>query len=224
MTNLLIAASFWILSHFALSSTPLRAMLVKRFGEKKYLLIYSLIAISALAYFIWSYTQLGMSDQFWTSSMATRWASFLLMPLAFIFIAGSFVTTNPTVVGQGYKLKKIAAGAGMIRITRHPFQWGVFIWALAHILANGDFGSLIFFGTFSITSLIGTLLIDRKKSAKGDDWKSFKNVTSNLPFWAIYQRTNHFKISELWLPICLGLLAHGVLLWGHKYYSGVALF
>lgn len=45
---------------------------------------------------------------------------------------------------------KLAQGAdiarGIVRITRHPFLWGVALWALVHFIVNGDLASVILSG------------------------------------------------------------------------------
>ncbi|MEE8058372.1 MAG: NnrU family protein [Pseudomonadales bacterium] len=225
MTNLVVAAVVWVISHLGISSTKLRPALVARLGEWGYICIYSLIAVAAFAYLIWSYSCLGVSEYLWNPTLVLRWVALLLMPIALIFVVGSLVTANPTIVGQSGKLAGIGSGSGMIRITRHPFQWGVVMWAAAHVLAKGDVGSLVFFGAFGSVSLLGTVLMDRKKSAQlGADWTSFSNVTSNIPFAAIIKGRNRFCLDELWLPISIGLSAYALLLWwGHKFISGVAI-
>ena len=34
--------------------------------------------------------------------------------------------------------------SGLLKITRHPVQWGILLFASAHLLANGDSASIIF--------------------------------------------------------------------------------
>jgi hypothetical protein len=48
MTNLVIASLFLPLSHFLISSTALRTMLVRRLGEGYFSLAYSVVALSLL--------------------------------------------------------------------------------------------------------------------------------------------------------------------------------
>jgi uncharacterized membrane protein len=80
---------------------------------------------------------------------------------------------------------------GMIRITRHPFLWGVALWALVHLAANGDLASTIFFGSLLVLALGGTTTIDAKRRRVfGDAWQRFADVTSNVPFAAILTGRN----------------------------------
>ena len=52
MSELLVAAVVLLASHFGIASTPLRAWLVARFGERVYLVLYSLIAFAAIGWLI----------------------------------------------------------------------------------------------------------------------------------------------------------------------------
>jgi uncharacterized membrane protein len=147
------------------------------------------------------------------------------MPVALVFMLGGFLAKNPTALGQEAQVKTIGEGTGLVRITRHPFQWAVVLWATAHILANADAASVVFFGSLGLLSLLGTFLIDVKKArAMGADWTQFARVTSNIPFVAILAGRNRLVWGELRLPIIIGLAGYALLLWGHVYVSGVALF
>ena len=127
-----------------------------RIGERAYLGVYSLLAAVTLIYLIIVYNRLPHADFLWTPTPALRGVAMAIMPVAFVFLLGAFVTRNPTSVGQESTLKAIGQGAGLIRITRHPLQWAIVLWAIAHIIANGDAASLVFFGSLGILSLAGT--------------------------------------------------------------------
>ncbi|MES2432676.1 MAG: NnrU family protein [Pseudomonadota bacterium] len=44
---------------------------------------------------------------------------------------------------------------------RHPMLWGVVVWAVAHLLVNGDQASLVLFGGMAIWALVSMVLINR---------------------------------------------------------------
>jgi uncharacterized membrane protein len=225
MGQLLFAGALFIAAHLGVSSTSLRSALVGRIGERAYLGVYSLLAAVTLIYLIIVYNRLPHADFLWTPTPALRGVAMAIMPVAFVFLLGAFVTRNPTSVGQESTLKGIGQGAGLIRITRHPLQWAIVLWAIVHIIANGDAASLIFFGSLGILSLVGTFLIDMKKARSATaDWPAFAAATSNVPFAAILQGRNRFVPGELRVPILAGLVAYAVIVWGHAWISGVALF
>jgi uncharacterized membrane protein len=95
-------------------------------------------------------------------------------------------------------LDDVHAVHGILRITRHPFLWGLTLWALAHMIANGDLAALVLFGSLLVLCLIGTRSIDAKRQrAFGDRWERFAALTSNIPFAAIKEGRNQLKIAEI---------------------------
>jgi uncharacterized membrane protein len=93
---------------------------------------------------------------------------------------------NPTSLKQEGFAGKDGTIKGVLRITRHPFLWGVVIWSGFHLLANGDLASIVLFGTFFVTALLGTFSIDAKRRRKmGAAWDAFAAKTSNIPFGAV---------------------------------------
>jgi uncharacterized membrane protein len=108
---------------------------------------------------------------------------------------------------------------GMLRITRHPVMWAIGLWALSHLLANGDLASILFFGTFTVMALAGTLLIDAKRTRRPPaGWGVFLQATSNVPFAAILERRQRFVPREIGLTRVAGALGlYVVLLWAHPY-------
>ena len=136
---------------------------------------------------------------------------------------------NPTTVGMEGSLQGEGAAEdlarGVTRITRHPFQWSVVLWAGTHLAANGDQVSVVFFTTFLVLGLLGGALIDRKKAAAlGADWQPYAQVTSNVPFAAILSGRNRLVLRELIAPVAVGLVGYLALFWGHDWVAGVRLY
>lgn len=225
MGELLLAGIVFVVAHLGVSSTSLRAVLVRTIGERAYLGVYSLLAAVTLVWLIVAYNHASHAEFLWLPSQAARSIPFIVMPIAFTFMLGGFMARNPTAVGQESQVRTVGQGTGLVRITRHPFQWSVVLWSVAHIIANGDVASLVFFGSLGTLSLAGSHLIDLKKARTiGADWGTFAAATSNIPFRAIVQGRNRLVLSELALPLIVGFAAYGLVIWGHAYVSGVALF
>lgn len=217
MATLVLATAVFLLTHF-IASTPLRPALVRAIGEARYRGIYVLAAFATLGWMIWAYARVPAQPPLWTP---LRHAPLIVMPFALILIAGGLVRMNPTAVGAERLLKEAEPAQGMIRVTRHPFMWGVILWAAAHILANGDAKSAVFFGGFLALAALGTVLIDHRKRAL-PDWPRFAQRTSNLPFLAIVQGRNRVVGSEIgWKRPAMALLVYAVLLWMHPWLFGV---
>jgi uncharacterized membrane protein len=190
MTNLILATTAFLATHFV-SSTPLRAALVAKLGEWPYRGVYSLVAIVTLGWMIWAYVG-APREPLWTGM---RHLPVVVMPFAFVLIACGY-WRNPTMVGADKLLRSEEPARGMIRITRHPIMWAIMLWAAAHVLARGELKSLLFFGSFLVLAGVGTILMDRKKTAN-PDWPRFAALTSNVPFVAIAQERNRIVWREI---------------------------
>jgi len=183
--ELALAAAFLLLTHFGLSSTPLRQVLVDRIGEGPYRGLYSLIAVVALAWLILAY---GAAPHvpLWAWAPWQNYVPLVIMPVALLLVVGGLTVRNPTAVGQDDALQEDEAVRGLLRITRHPFLWGAGLWGLAHLVPNGDLASMIFFGTLATLGILGAALIDAKRRGLGGaDWRRFERASSFIPFAAI---------------------------------------
>jgi len=225
LLELCLAGAVFVATHLGLSSTRLRSTLAGKLGERGFLAFYSIVAVVAIVWLVAAYRASGTTTALWGGDPHLRWAAFALMPIAFVSLVGGFLVRNPTAVGQESQVGAAGEGAGMLRITRHPFQWAVVLWALVHIVANGDLASIVFFGSLGAVSLAGTFLIDRKKAARlGAAWLPFANATSNVPFAAIVAGRNRLVVGELVLPLAIGVALYAlVLLWAHRWIAGAPL-
>ncbi|MGH6943064.1 MAG: NnrU family protein [Geminicoccaceae bacterium] len=222
MSQLVLAAAFLLVSHYGISSTPLRAWLIERLGEGAYRGLYSLIALGAVIWLVIAWRQAPYVD-LWPPYAWAAWLALLLMPIALILLVAGVSAPNPTSVGTPGALDRPDAAQAILRITRHPVMWAIALWALLHLLANGDLASLILFGTFTVLALIGTLLIDAKYARRrGADWQRFANETSNLPFAAIAGGTQRLAFAEIgWPRVVVALALYVVLLALHPFLFGV---
>jgi len=228
MALMLPASLLFLGTHLGISSTRLRGRLVDMLGEGGYLAAYSAVAALTLGLLIWIYSALPRFDYLWLPSPALYLVPKIVMPLAMILLVGGFMVRNPTAVGQDSVLKDggdaESLTRGVTRITRHPFQWSVVLWAATHIIANGDRVSLVFFGTFLVLGLAGGVLIDRKKADRlAADWAPFARVTSNVPFAAILSGRNRLAAGELIGPVLVGLAVYALAFWAHPWLSGVRI-
>src|SRR5688572_7498996 len=217
MIQLVVATGVFLVAHFV-PSTPLRAALVRSTGERGYLGLYVLVAFATLGWMIYAYNRAPL-EPLWPG---LRLLPAIVLPFAFILIVCGVLSRNPTAVAQEKVLKADEPARGILRVTRHPIQWGILLWAAAHLLARGDLKSVIFFGGFLALSALGMVLIDaRKARTLGGDWKRFADVTSNLPFVAIAQGRNRFNAAEIGIakPL-IGLAVYTVFFLLHPWLFG----
>lgn len=229
MLELLFAGILFVGAHLLVSNTRLRPLLMRRLSPSGYAGLYSVLALATLVYFVMAYNDAPRLGYFWPLDPMLYWVPKALMPLAFTFLAGGILgaTSTPQAL-QGCAADAAALAkltGGIHRITRHPVQWAIILWAASHLAANGDAASVFFFSGFLALALVGSWFADRKKArAFGDDWAAFAAATSNLPFAAIASGRNGFAWRELAVPTAVGLALYLAFFWGHRWVSGVDVF
>lgn len=224
MRNLVIAALFLIGTHLGIASTQLRSQLVATIGEGTYRLLYSLIALVAIAWLVHAWSTAPVRF-LWIPGSGLRHLPLLVMPLACLLLVCALSQRNPTALGQAPDPDTAEPARGIVRVTRHPMLWAVTLWAIVHVLANGDLASLIFFGAFGVLALAGTVLIDaRRTEERPPGWGVFLQRTSNVPFLAILERRQRFVASEIGLArLAAALALYVALIWLHPALFGVAV-
>jgi uncharacterized membrane protein len=186
MLSLIAAAVFFLLIHFGVSGTRLRGSLVATLGAGPYRGLFSLASLGGIVWLASAYRH-APNVETWGLLLSLRPAALVVAFLGVLLMVIGLASPNPTSVGmEGTIVKGADAVHGVTRITRHPFLWGVALWALAHLVVNGDLASLILFGSLLLLALGGTASIDAKRSRQlGQNWQQFAARTSNIPFGAI---------------------------------------
>ena len=222
MTSLAAAAALFLGLHILISGTAARGIIVARIGERPYRGLFSLASLGALVWLVWAY---GRAEriELWDAGAGARHLALVVMPFAFILLFAAFTTRNPTMVGMEGAAASDKAAGGILAITRHPFLWAVVLWALSHLLANGDGASLVLFGTLLMVALAGPVLIDRKRArADGQSWERFVRLTSNVPFAALLARRTRLSLGQIgWWRIAGGLALYAAALLAHGPVIGV---
>jgi len=203
MGSLLAAALAFVGIHVFISGTGLRQRIVGRIGERGFRALFSVLSAVAIVWLCRAYADAEYVE-LWGTVDTLRPAALVAMFLAFLLASTGLTTPNPTAVGGDQALDQPVRG--ILRITRHPFLWGVALWAATHLLMNGDVASVIFFGSFLLLALIGPLSIDAKRRQRfGTGWDRFAALTSNVPFGAVLAGRNSIRVGELgWWRVALG--------------------
>jgi len=126
--------------HTLTTQRELRAQVIASVGEGGYKIGYVLASLLGLVLIVWGfahYRATGMIDV-WYPPKAFKHITLALMLPAVILVVASYIR------GRIYTALK------------HPMLAGVKLWAAAHLLANGDLGSIILFGSF-----LGWAVFDR---------------------------------------------------------------
>ena len=226
MTMLAVAAAVFVLMHLLISGTRLRDRITGAIGERPYMGLFSLASVAALAWLIIAFApargQPG-DTVFWTITPVTRHITIALVLIAFLLAVPGLLTNSPTRVAGGAVVDQPAAVSGMTRVSRNPFLVGVAVWAAAHLLVNGALSAIFLFGSLLILGVFGPLSIDAKrKRALGARYEAFMAQTSNIPFAAIVQGKQKFKLGEIWWRLLVGLALFALVLMFHQKMFGVS--
>ena len=104
---------------------------IAKLGLNGYRALFALVSIAGLALIVWGFGQYhAHAPQIWSPPAFMRHITVGLMLFAVIFFTAAFIPSHIKA-----KLK-------------HPMLAGVKTWALAHLLSNGDLGSILLFGAF----------------------------------------------------------------------------
>ncbi len=223
MELLAIAALAFLATHLGVSATPLRGVLVNSLGEGPYQGLYSLVAVVTLGLMIYAYGSVPHHDYLWLPSQGLHLLAMALMLLSSVLLAMGLLSKNPTSVGMASAVKHEIAG--IFRITRHPVQWAFLLWAISHVLANGDVATIILAGTIGLVSGLGMLAIDARRRREVDaDWQAFYQSTSTMPFAALIAGRTRLALGDLnWVAFAAGLALYAVFYWLHGTIAGVPL-
>ncbi len=222
MTGLIIACLAFLIFHLGISSSPLRGSLIGMLGENGYLGLYSLLAAASLAAMIYTWSGIEHSAWLWQPSPVAWKVTKILMLFSIVLLVTGTLTKNPVAVKMEGALDE--EPAGILKITRHPTQWAILLYAVAHLISNGDEASVVLFGTLALLSGIGMFAIDRRKQASGDArWNRFFETTSLVPFAALLAGRTTLRLSEInWYAVALGVILYGCIYWFHHMVSGGA--
>jgi uncharacterized membrane protein len=132
--------------HVLTTRRNLRAQLIAMGGETVYKIGYALASAAGLALIVW-----GFADY-----RATGWVDIWFPPKAFKHITVALMLPAVILVVASYIRGRIFTAL------KHPMLAGVKLWAAAHLLANGDLGSIILFGSFLAWAVFDRISLKRR--------------------------------------------------------------
>jgi uncharacterized membrane protein len=187
---MILGLALFIGAHVFITMRERRAVAIARLGEGPYkglLALASLVGVILIGYGFASYRAAGMINV-WSPPAFTRHVTDLLVWPAVIFVVAAYVRGD------------------IARVLKHPMLVGVKLWALAHLISNGDLGSIILFG-----SILGWAVFDRITLKRRSD-----PGAPPIPYGG---RTNDI------IAIVVGTLLYLALgFWFHPYVIGVPAF
>ena len=143
---LILGLIVFIAPHVFVTRREARAGAIARLGEWPYKGLFSLISIIGVVLIGWGFARYRASDYIpvWSPPDWTRHVAVALMWPAIVFFVAAYIPGN------------------IKRTLKHPMLVGVKLWAFAHLLANGDLGSIILFGGILAWAVFDRISLKRR--------------------------------------------------------------
>ncbi|MGB0955361.1 MAG: NnrU family protein [Panacagrimonas sp.] len=185
MLLLVLGLILWSATHLFIALAPnQRAALIGKLGEMPYKGLFSVVLVLALALMVMGWKSMPPSAV-WNPPAGMRHLTMALMPIAAIL----FVSARaPTDIKQ---------------LIRHPQLTSVKLWAVAHLLSNGELRSLILFTGLLAWAVLEVIVINRRDGA-----------------WNKPQPVGMVKTCAF---VGVGLFFAAFLMWAHPWLSGIPL-
>jgi len=132
--------------HLVTTKRDMRARLIVRHGESLYKLGYALVSALGLALIVWgfaTYRATGWIDIWYPPAMMRHITVALMLP-AVVLVVAAYLR------------------GGIYKVVKHPMLTAVKLWALSHLLSNGDLGSIILFGAFLAWAVVDRISLKRR--------------------------------------------------------------
>lgn len=148
MLVLIIGLVVFFAIHLVPSNVALREGLTARFGETGYKAIFGAVSLIGLVLIVIGFAKLqlhpGKNLQLWAPPLWTQHVAAGLMLPAMVALVAAYVPSR------------------IHTMLMHPMLVAIKIWALAHLLANGDLASLVLFGSFLAFAVYDRISVKRR--------------------------------------------------------------
>ena len=158
MTELILGLILFLGAHSVrIVADDWRTQKIQALGEKAFKGVYALISLLGLYLLVVGYGEARLQTVvLWNPPTATRHIGLLLMLLASILMVAAYIPRNHLKIRTG-----------------HPMVLSVKVWALSHLLANGNLADVLLFGAFLIWAVLNF------KSARARDRAQVQGPDSN---------------------------------------------
>ena len=205
-----VIIGFWsaafLVSHFILSSEPIRPKLIAAVGEWPFRGIYSAVALGTFIPLVVEFARhkhAGAMLWYLRDVPPLRSLVWLMMLAALILFTAGLITPSPAgMAGAAAEL----VPRGELKLTRHPGFVAFTLFGLAHMIMNGWAGDLLFFATFPILGILGGFHQDARKAQMiGEPYRRFVAATSFFPGAALLSGRQRWTSADTpWRTIAIG--------------------
>ena len=151
-----------------------RTTMLARLGEGRWKGLYALLSLIGFALLVWGY---GLARQqpvlLWQPPAGMRHVAALLMLIAFVLLAATYVPRNAARL-------------------HHPMVLAVKVWALAHLLSNGNLADLLLFGSFLLWAALSFRAARARDRATGASYAAgtaagtAMTLLAGIAAWAVF--------------------------------------
>lgn len=128
-----------------------RTATIARIGEKPWKGLYALASLAGFALIVWGFGLARRNPVYlWEAPMGLRHVAGALLLVAFVLLVATYVPRN------SIKAK-----------LHHPMVLSVKVWALAHLLSNGNLADVVLFGSFLVWAVFSFRAARQRDRAAG---------------------------------------------------------
>lgn len=150
MSLLLAGIILWFLAHsFPATAPARRAALAAKLGDNQYRGIFSLVILASLLMMVFGWKS-AVPSAIYVPPMGPGAVPSVLVLIGLVLFFASQMNGH------------------IRRVLRHPQMIGTIVWAVAHLLTNGDSRSLTLFGGMAVWALFEILMINRREGPRGE--------------------------------------------------------
>ena len=149
MSLLLTGMLIWIVAHsFKATAPDRRDALVAKFGEQPWRGVFSLVILASLLMIVFGW-KAAVPGAVYAPPLAPGIIPSLLVLIGLVLFFAAQMNGN------------------IKRILRHPQMAGTIVWAVAHLLTNGDSRSIVLFGGMALWAFYEIIMINRREGPRG---------------------------------------------------------
>lgn len=180
MAALIVGMLMFAAVHSVPCFPVLRERLVAGLGEGIYRAAFSVLAAGSIGLVVWG-MQRAAFVPLWNPPTWGRHLAWLLLAVAFVSLVAAYFPSN------------------IRRFTAHPMLWGVVLWAIGHLFANGDLAALILFGGFLLYSLSDMVCANRRGSRPSSErypvWRDVVGAAIGIGVYLVVLRLHGWLFS-----------------------------
>jgi len=188
MTQLILGLILFLGAHSVrIWADGWRNQTIEAYGEKTFKGVHALVSLLGFYLLIVGYGEARLETvALWNPPVFTKHISILLMLFSSILLMAAYVPRNHLKMRLG-----------------HPMVLSVKVWALSHLLANGNLADLLLFGSFLMWAVLNfrsarardrVLLAENQSSDQPKMLATLITLVGGMAIWALITFVLHAKV------------------------------